>query len=74
MNKKTIVEAIALALILISLFIVWYNLTMKEMSAYIENKPYQEFGIETSHDEYVDNRPEGKYTKSGVRILPKGEK
>jgi hypothetical protein len=73
MNKKHIVEAIALALILASLFVVWYNLTYREMTAYIENKPYQEFGIETSHDEYIDNRPQGRYTKSGIRILPKGE-
>ena len=74
MNKKHIAEAIALALILASLFVVWYNLTCREMEAYIKNKPYQEFGIETSHDEYVDNLPKGRYTKSGIRILPKGER
>jgi len=74
MNKKHIAEAIALALILLSLFVVWYNLTYREMTAYIEDKPYQEFGIETSHDEYIDNRTQGRNTKSGVRILPKGEK
>jgi hypothetical protein len=74
MNKKHVVEAIALALILLSLFVVWYNLTYREMTAYIEDKPYQEFGIETSHDEYIDNRPQGRYTKSGIRILPNRNK
>jgi hypothetical protein len=74
MNKKHIAEAIALALLLASLFVVWYNLTYREMTAYIEDKPYQEFGIETSHDEYINNLPQGRYTKSGIRILPKGEK
>jgi hypothetical protein len=43
------------------------------MTAYIEDKPYQEFGIETSHDEYINNLPQGRYTKSGIRILPNGE-
>jgi len=74
MNKKQIAEAIALALILLSLAVVWYNLTYREMTAYIEDKPYQEFGIETSHDEYIDNRPQGRYTKSGIRILPNRNK
>lgn len=74
MNKKHIAEAIALALVLISIMIVWLNLTLREKVAYIENEPYQEFGIEVSHDEYVDNKPQGRYTKSGVRILPKSEK
>lgn len=74
MNKKHIAEAIALALVLTSLFIVWVNLTLRDKDAYInKEEPYQEFGIEVSHDEYIDNRPQGRYTKSGIRILPKGE-
>lgn len=74
MNKKHIAEAIALALVLTSLLIVWINLTLREKEAYIKEEQYQEFGIEVSHDEYVDNKPQGRYTKSGIRILPKGEK
>lgn len=74
MNKKHVAEAIALALVLISIMIVWLNLTLRDKVAYIENKPYQEFGIEVSHDEYVDNKPQGRYTKSGIRILSKSEK
>lgn len=69
MNKKHVVEAIALALVLTSLFIIWINLTLKEKKAYIKHaEPYQEFGIETSHDEYVDNMVKGKYTKKGRLI------
>lgn len=75
MNKKHIAEAIALALVLISVMIVWLNLTLRDKEAYIKGyEPDKEFGIETSHDEYVDNLPKGRYTKSGIRILPKGEK
>jgi hypothetical protein len=36
-------------------------------------EPNQEFGIETSCDLYIDNLPAGRYTKSGIRILPKNE-
>jgi len=74
MNKKHIAEAIALALVLISIMIVWLNLTLREKEAYIKEEPYQEFGIEVSRDEYVDNKPQGRYTKSGIRILSKSEK
>ena len=74
MNKKHVAEAIALALVLTSLLIVWINLTLREKHAYIKDEPYQEFGIEVSHDEYVDNKPQGRYTKSGIRILSKSEK
>ena len=31
------------------------------------------FGIEVSSDIYIDNLPAGRYTKSGIRILPKNE-
>lgn len=37
-------------------------------------EPHQEFGIETSSDLYIDNLPAGRYTKSGIRILPKNER
>lgn len=33
----------------------------------------REFGIEVSSDIYIDNLPAGRYTKSGIRILPKNE-
>lgn len=36
-------------------------------------EPNREFGIETSSDLYIDNLPAGRYTKSGIRILPKNE-
>jgi len=39
-----------------------------------EYKPDVEFGIEVSSDIYVDNLPEGRYTKSGIRILPRNER
>lgn len=69
MNKKHIVEAIALALVLTSLFIVWINLTLKEKKAYIKHaEPYEEFGIVTQEDIYVDNMEKGKYTSHGRLI------
>jgi hypothetical protein len=36
-------------------------------------EPNREFGIEVSSDIYIDNLPAGRYTKSGIRILPKNE-
>ena len=72
MNKRHVVEAIALALVLLSIMIVWVNLTLLEKHSYIEDsKPYQEFGIETSADIYVDNMLKGKYTAKGRLITNK---
>jgi len=69
MNKKIIIEAIALALITLSLFVIWINLTLRERKSYIEStKPYQEFGIVANEDIYVDNMVKGKYTSHGRLI------
>lgn len=70
MNKKHIVEAIALALVLSSLFVVWYNLTARERESYIKSsEPYQEFGIVAHEDIYIDNMEKGRYTSHGRLII-----
>jgi len=75
MNKKHIIEAIALALVALSLFIVWINLTAREKTSYVKpSEDYQEFGIVAQEDIYIDNMEKGKYTSHGRLILPKGEK
>ena len=75
MRKKRVIEAILIVVGLATLLIIYVNLilTRREVpsSSY---RAYEPFGYETSHYEYISNMPSGRYTKSGVRILPKNER
>jgi len=74
MKKIFVIKAIAIAILVTCLLVIWINLTIKEKDVYIkENVPYEEFGIETSSDIYVDNMLKRPYTKSGKVIKYKGE-
>lgn len=69
MKKKFVIEAIAIAVLVTCLLVIWINLTIKEKEVYIKgNLRYEEFGIETSADIYVDNMLKRPYTKSGRLI------
>jgi hypothetical protein len=75
MKKIRVIEAILIVTFLITMMVVYVNTTLKQKDAYVEPyRAYEPFGYETSHDEYIDNKPSGRYTKSGVRILSKNER
>jgi hypothetical protein len=74
MKKRFVIEAIAIAILVTCLLVIWINLTIKEKEVYIKGHvPYEEFGIETSSDIYVDNMLKRPYTKSGRLVKYKGE-
>lgn len=75
MSKRSIIEAVAIVVGVVTLLIIYINLVLtRDYVSGSNYKPYEPFGYETSHDEYINNMPSGRYTKSGVRILPKNER
>lgn len=75
MKKKRVVEALLIVTVLLTIMVVYVNLVLKQKDVYLNShRVYEPFGYETSHDEYINNMPSGRYTKSGVRILTKNER
>jgi len=57
MKKRFVIEAIAIAVLVTCLLVIWINLTIKEKEVYIKG-----------HVPYVDNMLKRPYTKSGRLI------
>lgn len=74
MEKKRVIEALVIVVAILTMIVIYVNLILSvKDDAGVRYRTYEPFGYETSHDEYVDNKPKGRYTKSGVRILTKNE-
>lgn len=69
-NKQTIIEAIAIIILVVSAIIVWINITLRQPEE-SQSKPIKnDFGVVRNENIYIDNMPIGEYTSHG-RLITK---
>lgn len=74
-NKKHIVEAIVICIVLSCVVIIYVNKVFKQKDKPNVSLSKQGFGIVTSEDIYIDNMGKNaKYTSHGRLILSKSER